>query len=240
MIREVTRVFGLLGVILLLSACAQHSTQGALPLPPQSPTAKDSSSYEIQPGDELEVKFFYNPELNEQTLVRSDGMITLQLIDDIKVDGMTPSELDRKLTELYAKELRKPVLSVFVRSFAGQRIFVGGEVLRQGLVEIPGGTTALQAVFQAGGFLPTANPKESILIRKGVENQPVAYRINLSSLAGTDVAGAYFKLRPDDIVYIPKSHIAELNQFVNQYIEQLLLFRGVSFGFGYQINNNND
>jgi len=229
----------LLGVIILLSsACAKHSTQGALPLPPQSPSV--DSSYVIRPGDDLEIKFFYNPELNERTFVRSDGMITLQLVDDIKAEGMTPSELDRTLTELYAKELRKPVLSVFVRAFAGQRIFVGGEVLRQGLLDIPGGATALQAVFQAGGFLPTADPKESILIRKGPENQPVAFRINLASLAGNDGASAYFKLQSNDIVFVPKSHIAELNQFVNQYVEQLLLFRGVSVGFGYQLNNNNN
>jgi protein involved in polysaccharide export with SLBB domain len=231
-------IIGLLGFVMLLSACAQHNIQGFAAPPALSQPS--TSKYVIRPGDELEVKFFYNPELNERMFVRPDGMITLQLIDDLKVDGLSPEEVDRKLTEEYSKELRKPVLSVIVRSFAGQRIYVGGEVLRQGIVDIPGGVTALQAVFQAGGFRETAEPRETVIIRKGTDNSPVPYRINLTSMSATDANGAYFMLQPDDIVYVPKSTIAELNKFVNQYVEQLLLFRGVSFGFAYNLNNNNN
>jgi protein involved in polysaccharide export with SLBB domain len=232
------RLIRISGFFILMTACAQHNLQNVAPLPAVSPSV--TSPYAIRQGDELEIKFFYNPELNERVLVRPDGMITLQLIDDFKAEGLSPFELDRQLTELYAKELRKPVLSVIVRSFAGQRIFVGGEVVRPGIVDIPSGITALQAVFQAGGFRETAEPKEAVIIRKGPENRPMPYRINLASLSGSDANGAYFMLQPDDIVYVPKSNIAELNKFVNQYIEQLLLFRGVSFGFGYSLNDNNN
>jgi hypothetical protein len=49
--------------------------------------------------------------------------------------------------------------------------------------------------------------------------------------------GADFQLQPDDIVYVPKSAIAELNKFVSQYIEQLFLFRGVSLGFSYPLRS---
>lgn len=232
------RIIGLLGIILLLAACAQHNIQSLAPLPSSSQAT--ASTYAIRPGDELEIKFFYNPELNERVFVRPDGMITLQLVDDIKAGGLSPMELDRQLTEQYAKELRKPVLSVIVRSFAGQRIYVGGEVLRPGIVDMPGGVTALQAVYQAGGFRETAEPKETVIIRKGADNRPVPYRIDLATLSGPEAHGVNSMLQPDDIVYVPKSTIAELDKFVNQYIEQLLLFRGVSFGFAYNINNSNN
>ena len=199
---------------------------------PQKP-----SPYIIQPGDELDIKFFYNPELNETVAVRPDGKISLQLIDEIQAASLQPSELDRRLTDLYSRELKRPVLTVIVRSFTGQQVYVGGEVNTPGLVTLPPGITPLQAVFQSGGFKDTAQPAETLIIRKGPDNRPVPLRIDLAAVMNASSQGPDFHLQPDDIVYVPKSAIARLNQFVSQYIEQLLLFRGVSLGFNYRLNN---
>jgi protein involved in polysaccharide export with SLBB domain len=193
--------------------------------------------YVIQPGDELDVKFFYNPELNEAVTVRPDGMISLQLVDEIKAAGKTPAELDKALTDLYSQELRKPMVTVIIRTFSGQRIYVGGEVNEGGLFELPAGMTAIQAVFQAGGFRETAQPAETLVIRKGPDNRPVPIRVNLTSVMKGNEEGADFRLQPDDVVYVPKSAIAQANKFVNQYIEQLFLFRGVSLGFSYELHS---
>ena len=185
--------------------------------------------YIIQPGDELDIKFFYNPELNETVTVRPDGKISLQLIDEIHAAGLKPAELDNKLTELYSKELRKPVLTVIVRSFTRQRVFVGGEVEEPGLIELPAGMTALQAVFQSGGFKETAEPGETLIIRKGENDKPIPLRIDLAAVMDADGTGADFQLQPDDIVYVPKSGIANANKFIDEYIGGLLMFRGWNF-----------
>ncbi len=86
------------------------------------------TDYLIQPGDGLSIKFFYNPELNDDVVVRPDGKISLQLIDEVQASGKTPSQLDQELTQLYSAELKKPAITVIMRSFGGQQIFVGGEV----------------------------------------------------------------------------------------------------------------
>lgn len=44
-------------------------------------------------------------------------------------------------------------------------------------------------------------------------------------------------LKSYDIVYVPKTFIAKANKFVNQYIERLILFKGVSFGFTYELSD---
>ena len=186
--------------------------------------------YTIAPGDQLDIKFFYNPELNETITVRPDGMISLQLIDEIRAAGLKPSDLDQKLTDLYSQELRKPVLTVIVRSFTRQRIFVGGEVEEPGLIELPTGMTALQAVFQSGGFKETADPAETLVIRKGANDKPIPLRIDLAAVMDADGTGADFQLQPDDIVYVPKSSIANANKFIDEYIGGLLMFRGWNFG----------
>jgi protein involved in polysaccharide export with SLBB domain len=200
-------------------------------------TPQKPSPYLIQPGDELDIKFFYNPELNETVAVRPDGKISLQLIDEIQAASLQPSELDRTLTNLYSRELKKPVITVIVRSFTGQRVYVGGEVNTPGLITLPPGISPLQAVFQSGGFKETAQPAETLIIRKGPDNRPVPLRIDLAAVMNANSQGADFKLQPDDIVYVPKSAIAKLNKFVSQYIEQLFLFRGVSLGFSYNLNS---
>jgi protein involved in polysaccharide export with SLBB domain len=221
-------------------ASQNQAVQSAAPAAsvPAQARAKEPAPYIIQPGDEMDIKFFYNPELNELVTVRPDGKISLQLIDEIQASGKTPAELDKALTDFYARELRKPVITVIVRSTKGQRVYVGGEVTTQGMIELPPGMTALQAVFHAGGFLETAQPAEALVIRRGPENYPVPYRVNLTSAMNGNGEEADFRLQPDDVVYVPKSAIAEANKFVNQYIEKLLLFRGVSFGVSYEIWKN--
>lgn len=199
-------------------------------------TTRQQSPYLLQPGDELEIKFFYNPELNETITVRPDGKISLQLVDDVQAAGLKPSELDDLLTHKYSQELKKPIITVIVRSFTNQQIYVGGEVRRQGLIDLTAGMTPLQAVFNAGGFMETSKPKSAIVIRKGLDNRPVPIKMNLKDAMYGKSKSADFLLQPQDIVYVPKSTIAKLNKFVDQYIEGLFMFRGVSMGFTYELH----
>lgn len=197
--------------------------------------SSEPAPYLIQPGDQLDIKFFYNPELNETLTVRPDGKISLQLVDEVQAAGLKPSELDEVLTKEYSEELKKPAITVIVKAFGGQRIFVGGEVNEQGLITISGNMTPLQAVFNAGGFKETASPQNAIVIRKGPNNEPIPISINLKDAMQGKTDAVDFLLKPDDVVYVPKSAIAKANTFVNQYIENLFLYRGVSLGFAYRI-----
>ena len=205
-------------------------------MPKAPPSAPNMQAYVIQPGNELSIKFFYNPELDETLVVRPDGMITLQLIDDVKVAGLTPSEVDTILTKKYSKELRKPVLSVIVRTATVQRVFVGGEVAQPGLITLAPGMRPVQAIFQAGGFIQSAKPEAAVVIRKGEGNQPIPMLFDLNKAMYGLGEGAAFELQADDIVFVPKSQIAKINKFVDEYIRGMLMFNGWSFGIGYELD----
>ena len=239
-----TRIIRILALITLIFAvlcgCASQQPNVKPEVATLTEIPQKPQDYIIQPGDQLDVKFFYNPEINETTTVRPDGKISLQLVDEIQAAGLKPSQLDNVLTQKYSHELKKPMITVIVKSFEGQRIYVGGEVNEQGLFTIAGNMTPLQAVFNAGGFKETANPESTIIIRKGPGNKPVPIAMNLDDAMHGKNGSASFLLQPDDIVYVPKSAIAKANKFVNQYIENLLLFRGVSLGFTYQTNSFRD
>jgi hypothetical protein len=84
--------------------------------------------------------------------------------------------------------------------------------------------------------METASPENTILIRQGPNKEPIPIRIDLKDALYSKGDGANLVLKPNDIVYVPKSAIAEANKWVNQYIEKLILFRGFSAGVTYQIN----
>ncbi len=211
---------------------AQMPTQFTpTPIPPQG-----NPDYIIRPGDQLEIKSFYNPEINEQVIVRPDGKIALQLVDEIEAAGLTPAQLDDRLTTEYARELQDPVITVIVRTFADRHIYVGGEVNRQGIIAFSPRMTPLMAVINAGGFKETAKMEHTILIRKQPDNSPQPIALDLKAAMYGKSGQADFLLQPHDIIFVPKTAIAKANQFVNQYIERLLLFKGINFGFSYELN----
>lgn len=138
-------------IALMLTACATTVNN---PAPVQSSVLVSDATtqeYRIRAGDLLDVKFFYNSELNEQVTVRPDGRISLQLANDLMAGGLTPAELTEQLKKKYASEIDNPEITVIVRSFSYQRIFVDGEVYKGGLILLVGQMTVLQSITQAGG-----------------------------------------------------------------------------------------
>jgi protein involved in polysaccharide export with SLBB domain len=225
-----------LACLLQAAACASTPAGYSQKTPSPPPEAR----MVLGPGDEIELKFPYWQELNDTQIIRPDGFITLQLIDAVQAKGLTPEELDEKLTTLYASKIKDPTISVVVRSLVNQRIYVGGEVNTPGLLTLQGEVDALQAVLNAGGFKETAQTGHVIVIRKDDKSRAVPHKVKLSMTHGAADPKEPFLLRPNDVVYVPKTVIANLDKFVNQYITQLFLFRGIGLGFNYNLNNDNN
>ena len=226
--------YPLLSLCLLVAACGstvKNIPPTNLASPGSSSVAVPGEEYRIQPGDLLDIKFFYSPELNEQIPVRPDGRISLQLAQEVRAGGRTPAELTALLKETYSRELKKPDVAVIVRSFSSQRVYVDGEVAKPGLIPLTGPTTVLQAISQAGGSLYTGNATDVMVIRRGPENQPLATMVNMKKVRnGTDLAQDIY-LKPFDIVYVPKTAIADVNLWIEQYLNRMV----PRIGFLYSI-----
>jgi protein involved in polysaccharide export with SLBB domain len=223
--------------LVVLGGCAGSGSQPAsVPATQFDEADREPVEYVIVPGDELEIKFFQNPELNERGTVRPDGKISLLLIDEVKVSGLTPAQLDDHLTELYNKDLKNPDVTVFIRSFTAQRIFVAGEVRGGGMVPLVSGMTAMQAVFSVGGFLETADPSSAFVIRRGEGNAPEPIPVNMKEALDGEGQVHDLVLRPYDIVFVPKSGIARANKVMTQYVKDLFLFNGWTYLWSYELN----
>ncbi len=192
--------------------------------------------YRIQPGDLLDIKFFHNSELSEKVPVRPDGRISLQLAHDVMAAGRTPTELTDALTERYSTNLQRVNITVIIRSFSQLKVYVNGEVGQPQIVDLKGVMTALQAISYAGGFKDTALINEVIVIRRKPNNEPLAIQLDIEKVInGTDIAQDIVLL-PYDIVYVPKSPIANVDLWVDQYIRKVLPF-STNVGADYNINS---
>jgi protein involved in polysaccharide export with SLBB domain len=175
----------------------------------------------LAPGDSIEVKFFSTPELNETQAVRPDGNIALLLAGEVRAEGKTPAELQDELVKRYSSHLRNPQVTVIVRSLEGRRVYVGGEVKTPGVIPMPGQLTAMEAIMQAGGFNLLAAEVENVVIIRYKERQRFGYMLNMKeALAGKGYQPFYLESR--DIIYVPRTKIAELNQWIDQYISKML------------------
>jgi protein involved in polysaccharide export with SLBB domain len=187
--------------------------------------------YVIQAGDVLEIKAFNIPEVQDSVTVRPDGKISLLLLDDVTAAGSTPEELDRLLTERYGEHYRSPQITVVVRTFSSQKVFVAGEVNQPGLLPLVGEMTA---VLQASGFRSTARTDSVILIRKGEKGEALVRKLDLEAMIEKGKPDE--PLQPFDFIFVPKSKIAKVNQFVDQYIEGIIPFT-LTGGFTYILGN---
>ena len=211
---------------------------GCVTTPPPSesfPVAAAEPKVVLQPGDVLQVKFLYWPELNEEKQsIRPDGKISLQLVGDVEAKGKTPDELRTSLLGLYQDKLIEPEISVVVNSLDSHRVYVTGEVQNPGLVMINGRLTALEAVMQCGGFLKESAKRATVVVIRQRDGKQFATTLNLRQ-ALEETESEPFLLEPYDIVFVPRTNIDQVDQWVDQYINKLVP-RNVHWSFSYDLN----
>ena len=209
------RVSGFLGGLAVVSAALCVAQEHAV-------APADPGPYRVQVNDVLEILFFKSSELNQTRTVGPDGEVTLQLIGGVRVAGRTVAEITDELTARYSRELVQPQVTVAVKEYSGLKVYVGGEVGAPGMQVYRGGLSALQAIVAAGGFKTTASLKSVILIRKGEGGRPAGSRVDLSRVLKHAEFQRDVALAPSDIVFVPRSGIANVNLFMEQFFRNNL------------------
>jgi protein involved in polysaccharide export with SLBB domain len=184
-----------------------------------APKEPAPGEYRIQRGDELEIRFALNPELDAESLVLPDGRISLQLVGDMYAEGLTPAELTEQLRNAYSSELRDPDIAVNVRSMAA-RIYVGGHIERPGEYTWTRQITAMQAIARAGGFRDTADTSRIFVVRRDKSGAEQAIEIDIDDATSEDGKNRDVYLAPYDLVMVPSSNVADVNKWMDQYIRK--------------------
>lgn len=222
---------GLLCAVLIVCACASNDE----PMEPP-PARREVLNYPLEIGDELEIRVFNYEEITQEVPIRPDGVISFAPVGEVKAEGLTILELDAVLTERLAPFFNNPLLTVFVKSFANLKVYVGGEVRSPGIIALQERTTAIMAIIAAGGLLDTSQVTNVVVLREAPEGGPLATVIDLKQVLSGEASDML--LQPYDIVYVPMSKVARANLWVEQYIRRVIPFRLVASGnFSYVDGN---
>lgn len=179
-----------------------ESTAGGGSANAASDPAKDAGgSYVIGDDDTLHISVWKEPDLSETVPVRSDGKISMPLLNDVQAAGLTPLELRDSITEKLRKFLADPRVTVVVTAMNSQRIFVTGEVVHTGAMGLMPHMTMLQALA-AAGFTQFANQKGIYLLRmEGVKQVKVPF--NYKEVIKGNHPEQNIVLRPGDTIVVP-------------------------------------
>jgi polysaccharide export outer membrane protein len=162
----------------------------------------DSDKYVIGPEDVLSIHVWKEDALTRQVPVRSDGKISLPLIDEVQAAGLTPLQLKEKLTLRLKEFIDNPSVSVIVTEANSQKVYVSGEVRTPGVYRLRGETTLLQVIPMAGGFTEWADQKRVLIIRKeGEKNKRIV--VNYKKIVSGEDMSANSVLKSGDTIIVP-------------------------------------
>ena len=240
--RNAALIFAVLAAIALAGGASVSRAQTPAQAPVAAPIGYSDASpaYRFYPGDEIEVTVFSAPELTRTVTVGPDGRISLPLIAPVRAADLTAEELHDALVAAYSQQLRTPELDVIAKTFGSRQVFVGGEVARPGIYQMPASIDAFQAVMLAGGFLPSAHRDGVVVLSRASGGQSEVTQVDLSSRAMHEGFPNAHPLNRYDVVYVPRSRISQVNLFMQQYIRDAL---PIQFSLYYDLNpanhNNN-
>ncbi len=226
-------------VIACLSGCASQRTPAESVSDGGFTAATRSGPYRLRIGDTIDVNFVTDSTLDFSGPVTPAGGLSVPLVGELPAAGRTVMELSTDLESRLSEYLLDPTVTVVVSAIADQPVFVIGEDDRPGRIDASGELTVTRAIASAGGLLSTGRPSSVMVIRTSGVAEPEAYKIDVSKvLSGRDMS-VDMVLAPNDVVYVPKSVIGQVGEFVDLFFNNIAPAQ-IFYLRGWEIANIND
>jgi polysaccharide export outer membrane protein len=146
--------------------------------------------YRIGPEDTVQITLFNLSGVDGGVTPRDislrlsqQGIIKLPLLGELKVAGLTTSGLEDLLRRRYEKYIYDPEVSVQVREFRSQRVYLLGSIARAGAIELTGPKTLIDVLAMVGGVSQGAG--NQVHIYRQTPEGRTSYVIDLHALASS-------------------------------------------------------
>jgi len=191
-------------VILALTSCAtkelrirEYQLAPGTPNPAKPP----EEFYVIGYGDVLDIHIWKEPSVSGAAKVRPDGFLTIPLVNEIQVVGMTTAGLRKILVEKYKEFLTNPFITIRVKQIASSEVFLIGQVKKPGVYSYDKNYTLLQLLTRAGGLTIFADLDDIRVVRREGEKLK-EFVIDYNAIIAGDLKQDIL-LRPGDRIIVP-------------------------------------
>src|SRR6266567_3382491 len=191
------------------AALAQAPNTDSKTLENAPPSAADTKAADVAPqgyivgeSDVLRVNVWKEPEVSQTVVVRTDGSISLPLINEVKVAGMTPMQIQTLVAEKLKSFMNSPQVTVTVTEIHSKKAFITGEVARPGGYSLNTETTVLQLIAQAGGFT-VFTKHEGIVVLRVEDGKAVRLHFKYKEVVHGKNTEQNIALHPGDTVVVP-------------------------------------
>ena len=161
-----------------------------------------ADEYLIKPGDTLNLIVLGETDFTRHVIVSPQGSITLPLINDVKVTGMTTMQAAQEITTQLKKFMKNPQVTVELLEAGKMQVTVSGEVKNPGVVALPYGARLIDSIMAAGGYTPTADLSKVKVSRPGSESSAT---VDLSKFLLSGDASTNITVSTGDTIFVPSS-----------------------------------
>jgi len=194
-------------------------------------TFGERAEYYMAPGDKIEVFVWQNPDLTRDVSIRSDGKLSYPLIGTFKAEGLSIDQLQEEIKVRLSKYIRFPEVTVSVKEAAGNKIIVLGQVGYPGVYMFQGGIDVVTAIAKAGDFTIDARRESIMIISDNFTPNPKVRKYNALDALRKGMSTPEAMLKANDVVYVPRSTIADWNKFITE-IQPTLNAINTAFSLG--------
>lgn len=188
----------------MLAGLGAASAMASQQTPAEERPVAVSNRYRIGPGDVLQIDVWKEPDASVPSVtVRPDGTISLPILGEIRIAGMMTVDLQKLLCDRYGEVIRGARVTVMVREINSQKVYLIGEVRREGPLRIMAPLTVLQALAEAGGLTDYARRKKIYILRL-VGDQRAILPFDYEAVLRGEKIEQNIVLQPGDTVVIPR------------------------------------
>jgi len=214
-------VCGALACAFSMAGCTRALSTKPLQAEPQVVESlhRYTKEYVLEAGDSLDVVVYRNPELSRQALIRSDGVISLPILGDVKVAGMTTRQLDDLLAERLRARLVNPEVTVSVTNAREPMVYVVGEVQAATPIPLRDAKTAAQAIARVSLLSRSVDLSHVSIIRLDDTGHIRAYPVRPQEHAqpAPYMALQNVPLQADDLIFVPESKRSQATRAVQDF-----------------------
>lgn len=170
--------------------------------------------YRLQAEDKVEIQYRYTPEYNSLAALQPDGYVSLPLIGEVKLAGLTLEDAARAIRAKASEKLNDPEITVLLKEYVKPYFVVAGEVSKPGRIEMHGRVSLVEAIAMSGGFKDSARRTQVVRFRKTENDLAEVKMYDLRRLMSPKGMSEDVEIRPGDVLVVPRNTISRVEPYI--------------------------